>query len=496
MRADWISYCSGKLMPNLSRVLLLAMGIAFIRVWRSWAFHFTYSYNEPVVFSFDVRDFFSIGTIIGTLVCLLIIKKSKSLVWSGGLLAGVALMTAGSVPMVVIQAGGYVLPVLWVTALVLIVSAGFALVQASWIEWLACKTIPLVTLLSCMLAWLMHAIIWTPLGSLDISSLYLEIAVIVLPLLSLGAMILDASCEAEKPDAEGLSKLLGLGQPSVQQPRSSLQAPPFFNPCDFAVIKPNLPLFVWAWVFTVAYSVGTVYSGMGRSSSATMVGELLAVCMLILAFWILGSNFDYTTIYRFTLIMLAIGFAAAAFENQDPVIIQACFSASNVTIMALATTIICAFASFKQISGAWGYSILMLGWYITALTTRTILEYTGFSPDATTILFIAMAVVVLLLLALAVSKEADLLFHWKQICFADSETTFASRCQDLAQRYNLGERETGVLVLLAQGKTYAEISELLFIALGTVRAHASHIYEKLGIHSKEELTELLEKSSL
>lgn len=51
----------------------------------------------------------------------------------------------------------------------------------------------------------------------------------------------------------------------------------------------------------------------------------------------------------------------------------------------------------------------------------------------------------------------------------------------------LSPRETEVFMLLAQGRTRAYISEVLCVAEGTVKTHVSHIYEKAGVSSKQEL---------
>jgi DNA-binding CsgD family transcriptional regulator len=44
----------------------------------------------------------------------------------------------------------------------------------------------------------------------------------------------------------------------------------------------------------------------------------------------------------------------------------------------------------------------------------------------------------------------------------------------------LSERELEVLVLLASGRTNAEIAKDLFVAVGTVKSHVNNIYRKLG----------------
>jgi DNA-binding CsgD family transcriptional regulator len=53
--------------------------------------------------------------------------------------------------------------------------------------------------------------------------------------------------------------------------------------------------------------------------------------------------------------------------------------------------------------------------------------------------------------------------------------------QDTARLTN---RESEIVVLLAGGKTNAEIAETLWISPGTVRKHLENVYEKLGVHSR------------
>lgn len=71
----------------------------------------------------------------------------------------------------------------------------------------------------------------------------------------------------------------------------------------------------------------------------------------------------------------------------------------------------------------------------------------------------------------------------------------ANRCQELARSYGLSPREEEVLLLLAQRKTVGSIERELFIANGTAKTHIRHIYRKLDIHSRDELSDLLDYSN-
>ena len=55
----------------------------------------------------------------------------------------------------------------------------------------------------------------------------------------------------------------------------------------------------------------------------------------------------------------------------------------------------------------------------------------------------------------------------------------------------LSERERSVAVRFANGMTYREIGEVLFIAPATVRTHLSAIYQKLGVNTKIGLARLV-----
>ncbi len=64
------------------------------------------------------------------------------------------------------------------------------------------------------------------------------------------------------------------------------------------------------------------------------------------------------------------------------------------------------------------------------------------------------------------------------------------RVGDIVERYGLTPREVEVFQLLAEGRSLPYIQEKLSISGGTARTHASSIYRKLGIHSRQELIDL------
>lgn len=72
------------------------------------------------------------------------------------------------------------------------------------------------------------------------------------------------------------------------------------------------------------------------------------------------------------------------------------------------------------------------------------------------------------------------------------ETSMEVRCAAAVERYGLSAREAEVLSLLARGRDVPYIAEELVISKNTVRSHAKSIFAKTGVHSRQELIDLVE----
>lgn len=89
-------------------------------------------------------------------------------------------------------------------------------------------------------------------------------------------------------------------------------------------------------------------------------------------------------------------------------------------------------------------------------------------------------------------SSADLLkaVHARLQRATQQRQTFAPRFDDARPLEKLGisAREAEILLWMAQGKSNADIAALCGISVGTVKKHANHIFEKIGVEGRTSAT--------
>lgn len=117
--------------------------------------------------------------------------------------------------------------------------------------------------------------------------------------------------------------------------------------------------------------------------------------------------------------------------------------------------------------------------------------------DAALVAIVAVSVVVATALFLS---EKQLSSPWGAVLkgsYANERAAYLERnrlgtkCHELAEHFGLTQREEEILLLLAQRKKPADIEHELFVANSTVKTHIKHIYQKLDVHARTELYQLL-----
>jgi len=70
------------------------------------------------------------------------------------------------------------------------------------------------------------------------------------------------------------------------------------------------------------------------------------------------------------------------------------------------------------------------------------------------------------------------------------------RCKAVCEQFSLSGRQQEVLMLIAQGRNARYIEEALTVSSSTAQTHIRNIYRKTGVHSRQELLNLIEKTKL
>ena len=76
---------------------------------------------------------------------------------------------------------------------------------------------------------------------------------------------------------------------------------------------------------------------------------------------------------------------------------------------------------------------------------------------------------------------------------AGAGASIEERCAQLGAEGGLTERETEIFAMLARGRNGQYVMDHYVISRNTVKSHVKHIYAKLGVHSQQELIDLVER---
>ncbi len=128
--------------------------------------------------------------------------------------------------------------------------------------------------------------------------------------------------------------------------------------------------------------------------------------------------------------------------------------------------------------------------------------YIDLSPaaqDSSAMLAVAILYVAILCTAFLFAKDLSgtrpIFGDYADAVGSDGYAFLDNRCQALGIQYGLTARELDIMRHLCRGRSKAYIAETLMVSENTVRTHSRSLYAKLGVHSKQELLDLVQESS-
>lgn len=108
--------------------------------------------------------------------------------------------------------------------------------------------------------------------------------------------------------------------------------------------------------------------------------------------------------------------------------------------------------------------------------------------------FCSVAVFILLLTSLVIATNDGFWRDWGDARPNEQggPGLFRASCESIARSKGLTPREKEVFALLARGRSMSVIADILVVSKDTVKTHSRNIYQKLGIHSQQELIDSVE----
>lgn len=224
--------------------------------------------------------------------------------------------------------------------------------------------------------------------------------------------------------------------------------------------------------------------------------SLSAVILLLSArLWRLDFN---NLIYKLAYGLMALGCIFLAIPVASTAFAGLLTQQTGYRFMLLLTYLLSAWLiDNKQLSANWVYPVVtgvaFVGMFLGQEAATLSLALWG-SQTASTTLWTAFAPL-LLFAALMLIDTGNPRNAWKFTRPASPPVPTGERidaaCMSLAKDLALTKREAEVFTLIAKGYSRKFISEQLVLSPETIKAYANKMYAKIGVHSRQELIEMV-----
>ena len=279
-----------------------------------------------------------------------------------------------------------------------------------------------------------------------------------------------------------------------------------FNPLDL----PHPPAKTGAlpWKILIAVAVYTFAFGLFESSASIYTGPLSSWGMAVGAIVVFAlatffaDRLRVEGLFRIALPLMILGLLLTAqftqvFGEFSHFLIDFSYAIFLIFIMV----IMCDYSRRSGVSAIWLFGIerfIRFIVYAGGLNIERLLGSSATQPSVVHIVLVIASVALIAFVTVLLLADGNLLA--KRViganlndAAADPRAARMDRIEALATAHNLTSREKEVFDLLLEDKSIAEIERELYISNGTVRAHIQHIYRKCGIHSRQELVELVDE---
>jgi len=275
------------------------------------------------------------------------------------------------------------------------------------------------------------------------------------------------------------------------------------SPADRAVTKPStfLPfnhrLFIALLVFAIIYGYALTSGETERVPVLTFYAGFVFAAIAIMVVVRRGS-LDPDALFIAAALLVIAGFLAAFVPSLRGTLVSNTLVNSGIGCFDIFTYfILIALGSRNREASvatyAWGSSLPAWGVVVGAQLGRLANGVSSMNIAAAIVLFAFIAYIVIAFRHFSFKESIASVTDTERIAAPVDLEGIDGRCAALGERYGLTSREQEVFELLAHGRNARFVQEELTVSYNTVKVHVRHIYEKLDIHSQQELIDLVER---
>lgn len=263
--------------------------------------------------------------------------------------------------------------------------------------------------------------------------------------------------------------------------------------------KVRIPLRFIATLLIMGIALGTLQGiftitiaadGHSLMNPLSTLGFLLAA--LAAGVTMTGDRFDYNhLIYQMGIPILACGFIFVALGGNQFVAFVICLTgyyATFVVLWVLGAYLTAESPSMVKWLFALMGAVMSLGQALGLIAVDT--QLIGLVREDSILIGTFLLLACLFLIGDRSPYESWGIVHPTR---GATKSDLTQACRILAAETHMTNRERDILPLLAQGRNRKVIAETLVLSENTVKTHISNLYAKTGVHTQQELIDLVQR---
>ncbi len=228
----------------------------------------------------------------------------------------------------------------------------------------------------------------------------------------------------------------------------------------------------------------------------TFIGSGFGI-VLVVCFIFFSLKIDFTSLFRWLAPLVVLSLALFPWQDVLPSFVSSTIMAiADTCLQAVSYLYVIALAKRRFISVAVGIGTsqgaLQLGVLAGNLAGEAASPLVASGSLNVFVVVLALICLFSFSLALLPARGGKAPMRAAAGGSEPAESAFAATCRQLAAANGLSAREEEVLGYLAKGRSQPYIREELLLSKNTVATHVKHIYQKLDVHSRQELLDLFE----